>query len=168
MVEAGVVTRFAPSPTGMLHLGGARTALFNWLYARHHGGRFRLRLEDTDRKRSTPEAIAAIVDGLAWLGLDWDGEIVRQSERRQRHVEVAHGLLAAGRAYRCYCTPEELAAMRAEARAAGRAALYDGRWRDRDPAEAPPGIDPVIRFRAPQEEETIISDLIQRHVQDRQ
>ncbi len=159
-----VVTRFAPSPTGVLHLGGARTALFNWLYARHHGGSFRLRLEDTDRKRSTPEAIAAIVDGLAWLGLDWDGEIVRQSERRQRHVDVAHDLLAAGGAYRCYCTPEELEAMRAEARAAGRAALYDGRWRDRDPAEAPPGIDPVIRFRAPQEGETRISDLVQRDI----
>ena len=159
-----VVTRFAPSPTGMLHLGGARTALFNWLYARHHGGTFRLRLEDTDRKRSTPEAIAAIVDGLTWLGLDWDGEIVRQSERRERHADVAHELLAAGGAYRCYCTPEELEAMRAEARAAGRAALYDGRWRDRDPAEAPPGIDPVIRFRAPQEGRTIISDLVQRDV----
>ena len=160
-----VVTRFAPSPTGMLHLGGARTALFNWLYARHHGGSFRLRLEDTDRKRSTPEAIAAIVDGLTWLGLDWDGEIVRQSERRQRHAEIAHGLLAAGGAYRCYCTPEELEAMRAEARAQGRAALYDGRWRDRDPAEAPPGVDPVIRFRAPQEGKTVISDLVQRRVE---
>ena len=157
----GVVTRFAPSPTGMLHLGGARTALFNWLYARHHGGTFRLRLEDTDRKRSTPEALAAIIDGLAWLGLDWDGEIVRQSERRQRHVAVARGLLAAGGAYRCYCTPEELEAMRAEARTAGRTALYDGRWRDRDAAEAPPGIDPVIRFRAPQAGETVIDDLVQ-------
>ncbi len=160
----GVVTRFAPSPTGMLHLGGARTALFNWLYARHHGGAFRLRLEDTDRKRSTPEAIAAIIDGLTWLGLDWDGEIVRQSERRQRHADVARELLAAGGAYRCYCTPEELETMRAEARAAGRSALYDGRWRDRDPAEAPPGVDPVIRFRAPQEGETTISDLVQRDV----
>ena len=159
-----VVTRFAPSPTGMLHLGGARTALFNWLYARHHGGTFRLRLEDTDRKRSTPEAIAAIIDGLTWLGLDWDGEIVRQSERRQRHADVAQGLLAAGGAYRCYCTPEELEAMRAEARATGRAALYDGRWRDRNPAEAPPGIDPVIRFRAPQEGQTNISDLVQRDI----
>ena len=159
-----VVTRFAPSPTGMLHLGGARTALFNWLYARHHSGTFRLRLEDTDRKRSTPEAIAAIVDGLTWLGLDWDGEMVRQSERRQRHADVAHELLAAGGAYRCYCTPEELETMRAEARAAGRSALYDGRWRERDPAEAPPGVDPVIRFRAPQEGEITISDLVQRDV----
>ena len=159
-----VVTRFAPSPTGMLHLGGARTALFNWLYARHHGGSFRLRLEDTDAKRSTPDAIAAIIDGLTWLGLEWDGEIVRQSERRQRHVEVAHALLAGGGAYRCYCTPEELEVMRAEARAQGRAALYDGRWRDRDEAEAPPGVDPVVRFRAPQEGETIISDLVQGNI----
>ncbi len=157
----GVVTRFAPSPTGMLHLGGARTALFNWLYARHHGGSFRLRLEDTDRKRSTPEAVAAIVDGLDWLGLDWDGAIVRQSEHRERHAEVARRLLAGGGAYRCYCTPEELAAMRAEARAAGRSALYDGRWRDRDPAQAPPGVDPVIRFRAPREGETVLGDLVQ-------
>ena len=161
MGDKGVVTRFAPSPTGMLHLGGARTALFNWLYARRHGGSFRLRLEDTDRKRSTPEAIAAIIDGLTWLGLAWDGDIVRQSERRARHVEVASGLLAAGKAYQCYCTPEELEAMRAEARAAGRATLYDGRWRDRDAAEAPPGIAPVIRFRAPQAGETIIDDLVQ-------
>lgn len=157
----GVVTRFAPSPTGMLHLGGARTALFNWLYARHHGGSFRLRLEDTDRRRSTPEAVSAILDGLEWLGLHWDGEIVRQSERRARHAEIARDLLAAGGAYRCYCTPEELAAMRAEARAAGRSALYDGRWRDRDPAEAPAGVAPVIRFRALQEGETVIGDLVQ-------
>ena len=157
----GVVTRFAPSPTGMLHLGGARTALFNWLHARRHRGRFRLRLEDTDRKRSTPEAIAAIIDGLTWLGLDWDGEIVRQSERRDRHAEVAHDLLAAGRAYKCYCTPEELEVMRAEARAAGRPIRYDGRWRARDPADAPPGVEPVVRFRAPQEGETKIGDIVQ-------
>ena len=161
MGDSGVVTRFAPSPTGMLHLGGARTALFNWLYARHHGGAFLLRLEDTDARRSTPEALAAIVDGLAWLGLAWDGEIVRQSVRRERHAAVAHGLLAAGGAYRCYCTPGELEAMRAEARAAGRTARYDGRWRTRDAAEAPPGIDPVIRFRAPQDGETVIDDLVQ-------
>jgi len=160
----GVVTRFAPSPTGMLHLGGARTALFNWLYARRHGGSFRLRLEDTDRKRSTPEAVAAILDGLAWLGLDWDGAMVRQSERSERHAEVARGLLAGGGAYRCYCTPDELAAMRAEARAAGRSALYDGRWRERDPAQAPPGVDPVIRFRAPKEGETVLGDLVQGQV----
>ena len=161
MGDSGVVTRFAPSPTGMLHLGGARTALFNWLYARHHGGAFLLRLEDTDARRSTPEALAAIIDGLAWLGLEWDGEIVRQSVRRERHAAVAHGLLAAGRAYRCYCTPDELEAMRAEARAAGRTTRYDGRWRTRDGAEAPPGIAPVIRFRAPQEGETVLGDLVQ-------
>ena len=122
----GVVTRFAPSPTGMLHLGGARTALFNWLYARRHGGAFRLRLEDTDRKRSTPEAVAAITGGLVWLGLDWDGAIVRQSERRERHARAARDLLAAGRAYRCYCMPEELEAMRDAARAAGRPAPSSG------------------------------------------
>jgi glutamyl-tRNA synthetase len=157
----GVVTRFAPSPTGMLHLGGARTALFNWLYARHHGGTFRLRLEDTDRKRSTPEAVAAIIDGLTWLGLDWDDEIVRQSERRDRHAEATEALLAAGKAYRCYCTPEELQAIREEARADGRSTRYDGRWRDRDPADAPAGIDPVVRFKAPQDGETAIEDLVQ-------
>ncbi len=157
----GVVTRFAPSPTGMLHLGGARTALFNWLYARHHGGAFRLRLEDTDRKRSTPEAVAAIVDGLTWLGLDWDGAIVRQSERRERHARAARDLLAAGKAYRCYCTPGELAAMREAARAGGRPVRYDGRWRDRDPAQAPPGIAPTLRFKAPREGETAIDDMVQ-------
>ena len=157
----GVVTRFAPSPTGMLHLGGARTALFNWLYARHHGGAFRLRLEDTDRKRSTPEAVAAITGGLRWLGLDWDGAIVRQSERRERHARTARGLLAAGRAYRCYCTPGELEAMREAARAAGRTVRYDGRWRDRDPAQAPPGIAPTLRFKAPRAGATAIDDAVQ-------
>ena len=158
---SSIVTRFAPSPTGFLHIGGARTALFNWLYARHHGGRFRLRIEDTDRKRSTPEAIQAILVGLEWLGLDWDGEVVYQSERAGRHAESAHALLAEGKAYRCYCTPEELAEMRAEARAQGRAKLYDGRWRDRDPADAPPSVQPVIRLKAPQEGETVIDDLVQ-------
>ena len=157
----GVVTRFAPSPTGMLHLGGARTALFNWLYARRHGGAFRLRLEDTDRKRSTPEAVAAITGGLVWLGLDWDGAIVRQSERRERHARAARDLLAAGRAYRCYCMPEELEAMRDAARAAGRPVRYDGHWRDRDPAEAPPGVAPALRFKAPREGETAIHDKVQ-------
>ena len=156
-----VVTRFAPSPTGFLHIGGARTALFNWLYARHHGGRFRLRIEDTDRKRSTPEAIEAILDGLAWLGLDWDEEVVYQFSRADRHADCARKLLDEGRAYRCYCSPEELEEMRAQARAEGRAMLYDGRWRDRDPAEAPPGVDPVIRLKAPREGETAIDDLVQ-------
>jgi glutamyl-tRNA synthetase len=156
-----VVTRFAPSPTGFLHIGGARTALFNWLYARHCGGRFLLRIEDTDLKRSTEEAKQAILDGLNWLELDWDGEVVYQSARRDRHAEAARAMLEAGHAYYCYATPEELAEMREAAKRLGRTALYDGRWRDRDPAEAPPGIEPVIRLKAPREGETAIDDLVQ-------
>jgi glutamyl-tRNA synthetase len=159
-----VVTRFAPSPTGYLHIGGARTALFNWLYARHHGGTFLLRVEDTDRKRSTEEAKAAILDGLTWLGLDWDGDVVYQSTRAARHAEVAHAMLAAGNAYKCYCTPEELAEMREAAKREGRRALYDGRWRDRDPAEAPAGVDPVIRLKAPRKGDTVIDDAVQGEV----
>ena len=159
-----VITRFAPSPTGFLHIGGARTALFNWLFARHHGGRFLLRIEDTDRARSTETAIAAILEGLRWLELDWDGEEVHQSERAARHAEVASGLLEAGRAYRCYATPEELAEMRERARAEGRYAGYDGRWRDRDAAEAPEGVPPALRFKAPREGETVIEDAIQGEV----
>jgi glutamyl-tRNA synthetase len=156
-----VVTRFAPSPTGFLHIGGARTALFNWLFAHHHGGRFLLRIEDTDRQRSTPAAIEAILAGLRWLELDWDGEAVHQFAGAARHVEVARQLLAEGKAYRCYCTPEELEAMRQQARAEGRRRLYDGRWRDRDPAEAPPGVEPVLRFKAPQTGDTRLADLVQ-------
>ncbi len=156
-----VVTRFAPSPTGYLHIGGARTALFNWLYARHHGGRFMLRIEDTDRRRSTPEAIEAILSGLSWLELEWDGEVVYQFARAARHAEVARHLLAEGKAYLCYCTPDELEAMRERARAEGRRMLYDGRWRDRDPAEAPPGVEPVVRFKAPRSGDTRIADLVQ-------
>ena len=159
-----VVTRFAPSPTGFLHIGGARTALFNWLYAKHHGGRFRLRIEDTDRARSTDEAVDAIIAGLRWLGLDWDGDVVSQFLRAARHTEAAERLLADGKAYRCYCTPEELAEMRAHAKKSGRSMLYDGRWRDRDPAEAPQGVDPVIRFKAPREGETVIQDHVQGEV----
>jgi glutamyl-tRNA synthetase len=159
-----VVTRFAPSPTGFLHIGGARTALFNWLFARHHGGEFRLRIEDTDRKRSTQEAIDAILDGLDWLGLDHDGEIVYQFSRAARHAELARELLAKGRAYHCYCSPEELEEMRATARAEGRPMRYDGRWRDRDPSEAPAGIDPVVRLKMPQEGESVIADLVQGDV----
>ena len=159
-----VVTRFAPSPTGYLHIGGARTALYNWLFARHHGGTFRLRVEDTDRKRSTEPAIQAILDGLAWLGLDWDGETVFQFARAERHAACAQALLAAGKAYRCYCSPEELAEMREKARAAGSARLYDGRWRDRDPAEAPAGIAPTLRLKAPLEGETVIEDAVQGRV----
>jgi glutamyl-tRNA synthetase len=158
------VVRFAPSPTGFLHIGGARTALFNWLFARHHGGSFRLRIEDTDRVRSTPEAVAAIIDGLDWLGLGWDGQIVHQSARAVRHAEVARQMLAAGRAYYCYCTPAELAAMRDKARAEKRSVRYDGTWRDRDPAEAPPGVPPVIRLKAPQQGETTIHDRVQGEV----
>lgn len=156
-----VVTRFAPSPTGFLHIGGARTALFNWLFTRHHGGQFHLRIEDTDRARSTGEAVDAIIDGLKWLGLDWDGEIVYQFARMQRHAEVAHQMLEAGHAYRCWATPEELAAMREAAMAERRPMLYDGRWRDRDPAEAPPGVAPAIRLKAPRDGETVIEDLVQ-------
>ncbi len=159
-----VVTRFAPSPTGFLHIGGARTALFNWLFARHAGGKMLLRIEDTDRERSTDAAIAAILDGLKWLGLDWDGEAIYQSRRADRHREVAEQLLAAGKAYYCYASPEELDEMRAKARAEGRPPRYDGRWRDRSPAEAPPGIKPVIRLKAPQTGETVLEDKVQGRV----
>lgn len=159
-----VVTRFAPSPTGFLHIGGARTALFNWLFARHHGGRFLLRIEDTDRARSTPEAVDAIFDGLKWLGLDWDEEPVFQFSRADRHAEIAHKLLAEGKAYHCYASPEELTAMREEQKAKGLPTRYDGRWRDRDPAEAPAGVPPVVRLKAPQEGETVIADLVQGEV----
>src|SRR5215467_11522017 len=158
------VVRFAPSPTGFLHIGGARTALFNWLYARHHAGKFLLRIEDTDRLRSTPEAVAAIIDGLDWLGLAWDGEVVHQFARATRHAEVARQLLAAGRAYKCYCTPAELEAMRERARAEKRSVRYDGTWRDRDPAEAPPGVPPVIRLKAPKQGSTTIHDRVQGNV----
>jgi glutamyl-tRNA synthetase len=159
-----VVTRFAPSPTGFLHIGGARTALFNWLYARRHGGTYLLRIEDTDRERSTEAAVSAIIDGLAWLGLEWDGEAISQFQRVARHREVAESLLATGGAYRCYATPEELDEMRQRARAEGRQMRYDGRWRDRDPSEAPPGVAPVIRLRAQQDGETVIDDKVQGRV----
>ena len=159
-----IVTRFAPSPTGFLHIGGARTALFNWLYARGRGGKMLLRIEDTDRERSTEPAIAAILDGLRWLELDWDGDVIYQFSRATRHREVAEALLANAKAYRCYATPEELAAMREKARAEGRTRLYDGLWRDRDPSEAPPGMKPTIRLRAPQTGETVIEDQVQGRV----
>jgi glutamyl-tRNA synthetase len=159
-----VVTRFAPSPTGFLHIGGARTALFNWLYARGRGGKMLLRIEDTDRERSTQAAIDAILDGLSWLGIDWDGETIYQFARSARHGEVAEQLLASGRAYRCYASPEELAQMREKARAEGRAKLYDGRWRERDPSEAPAGVKPVIRLKAPLTGETVIEDAVQGRV----
>ena len=159
-----VIVRFAPSPTGFLHIGGARTALFNWLFAKHHNGRFRLRIEDTDRARSTPEAMAAILDGLKWLELDWDGEVVHQSNNLARHAEIARQLLAQGKAYHCYCTPQELEAMRLKALQAGKSMRYDGTWRDRDPKDAPPGVKPVIRLRAEQQGVTTIADLVQGEV----
>ena len=156
-----VVTRFAPSPTGFLHIGGARTALFNWLFARHHGGKALLRIEDTDKVRSTQEAIDAIIGGLDWLGIDYDEAPVFQSERGSRHVEIAEILLANGHAYRCYATSEELEEMRAAQRAAKQSLRYDGRWRDRDASHAPPGSPFVVRLRAPDEGETVIEDAVQ-------
>ena len=159
-----VVTRFAPSPTGFLHIGGARTALFNRLFARHHGGRYLLRVEDTDKKRSTQEAIDAIYDALTWLGLEWDGEPVSQSAKRDRHAEVAQQLLDTGHAYKCYTSPDKLKEMRDQQKAAGLPTRYDGRWRDRDPADAPAGVDPVIRLKALQEGETVVNDLVQGQV----
>ncbi len=159
-----VVTRFAPSPTGFLHIGGGRTALFNWLYARRQGGTMLLRIEDTDRERSTEPAIQAILDGLRWLGLDWDGDVVYQFARAERHREIAESLLKTGGAYHCYATPQELEEMRETARKEGRPLRYDGRWRDRDPSEAPEGVKPVIRLRAPQEGETVVEDHVQGRV----
>lgn len=159
-----VVTRFAPSPTGFLHIGGARTALFNWLYAKKHGGKMLLRIEDTDRERSTEAAIGAILDGLKWLELGWDGDVIYQFSRAARHREVAEQMLADGKAYRCYATAEELAAMREKARAEGRTRLYDGLWRDCDPATAPSDVKPTIRLRALQTGETVIEDQVQGRV----
>ncbi len=159
-----VVTRFAPSPTGYLHIGGARTALFNWAFARKTGGKMLLRIEDTDRERSTEGAVKAIFEGLKWLGLDWDGEPFMQFSRATRHAEVAKELLARGQAYYCYCSPEELAEMRETARANGLPPRYNGYWRDRDPAEAPQGVAPVIRIKAPQSGEIRVQDHVQGEV----
>jgi glutamyl-tRNA synthetase len=164
-----VVTRFAPSPTGFLHIGGARTALFNWLYARQAGGKMLLRIEDTDRERSTEAAIAAILDGMTWLGLDWDGDVIYQFSRAARHREVAEELLAKGAAYRCYASQDELTAMRETARAEGRPPRYDGRWRelggsDAERAALAEGRKPVIRLKAPQTGETIVDDKVQGRV----
>jgi glutamyl-tRNA synthetase len=154
------VLRFAPSPTGMLHIGGARTALFNWLYARHTGGTFLLRIEDTDRERSTPEAVDAILNGMTWMGLDWDGEVTYQFARAPRHREVAEKLLAEGKAYRCFATAEELTAMREEQKAAGKPMRYDGRWRDRAPGPEQEGKPSVVRLKARQTGETIVHDVV--------
>ncbi|MBO6902606.1 MAG: glutamate--tRNA ligase [Rhizobiaceae bacterium] len=159
-----VVTRFAPSPTGFLHIGGARTALFNWLFARHTGGKMLLRIEDTDRERSTAAATAAILDGLKWLGLEADEEPISQFARAERHREVANELVARGKAYHCFASQDELAEMREKARAEGRPPRYDGRWRDRDPAEAPAGVKPVVRIKAPQDGETVVRDRVQGDV----
>ncbi len=159
-----VVTRFAPSPTGFLHIGSARTTLFNWLYAKAHGGKMLLRIEDTDRTRSTDAAIDAILDSLKWLELDWDGEPVYQFSRADRHIEIANQLLAEGKAYKCYCSPEEIEAMREKARQEGGVIGYDGTWRDRDPSEAPSGVDPVVRFKSPMEGQTVVEDQVQGEV----
>jgi glutamyl-tRNA synthetase len=163
-MTAPIVTRFAPSPTGFLHIGGARTALFNWLYAKRFGGKMLLRIEDTDRERSTDEAIEAIIDGLDWLGLKWDGDVIYQFARSHRHREVAEQLLREGKAYYCYASAQELEEMRETARREKRPPRYDGRWRDRDPATAPKDVKPVIRLRAPQEGETSVDDKVQGRV----
>ncbi|NNU80701.1 glutamate--tRNA ligase [Halovulum dunhuangense] len=158
--SAPVVTRFAPSPTGFLHIGGARTALFNWLFARHHQGTFLLRIEDTDRARSTPEATQAILDGLKWLGLDWDGEPISQFARSDRHAEVAHRMIEDGTAYRCYASKEEIDAFREAEKAAGRPPLFLSPWRD---GGTPPAPDApyVVRLKAPRDGETVVEDQVQ-------
>ena len=163
MTDRPVVTRFAPSPTGYLHIGGGRTALFNWLFARGRGGRFLLRIEDTDRERSTPAATAAILQGLTWLGLDWDGEAVSQFGRKDRHAEVAHQMVARGTAYKCFSTQEEIAAFRAAEEAAGRYPVFLSPWRDADPATHPQAPF-VIRMKAPRLGETVIEDRVQGRV----
>ncbi|QDY69251.1 glutamate--tRNA ligase [Qingshengfaniella alkalisoli] len=160
MTDQQVVTRFAPSPTGYLHIGGARTALFNWLYARGRGGKFLLRIEDTDRARSTPEATQAILDGMSWLRLDHDGDVISQFERANRHAEVAHQMLDAGHAYKCFSTQEEIAAFREQARAEGRSTLFQSPWRDADPSTFPDA-PYVIRLKAPRDGETVIEDQVQ-------
>ena len=164
MADAQIVTRFAPSPTGYLHIGGGRTALFNWLFARGRGGKFLLRIEDTDRERSTPEATAAILQGLTWLGLDWDGDVVSQFEGVPRHAEVAHEMLVRGTAYKCFSTQEEIASFRAEAEAKGASyAVFQSPWRGADP-ETYPDAPYAIRMLAPRTGETIIDDKVQGRV----
>lgn len=159
-----VVTRFPPSPTGFMHIGTARTGLFNWLYAKRFGGKMRFRIEDTDRARHSEAAVEAIINGLKWLGIDWDGDVISQYSRSARHAEVAHELVRMGKAYYCYCTPEELDAMREKAKAEGLPTLYDRRWRDRDPSDAPADIKPVIRIKAPLTGERIVHDRVQGDV----
>lgn len=159
-----VITRFAPSPTGMLHIGSARTALFNYLFARRHGGKFLLRIEDTDRERSTPESVQTILDGLNWLGLRWDGDPIFQFPRAARHAQVAHEMLATGKAYKCFASQDELTAMREEQKVRGEHQRYDGRWRDRPESDAPRGAPFVIRLRAPTDGTTTVHDLVQGEV----
>lgn len=161
-----IITRFAPSPTGYLHIGGGRTALFNWLFAKHNNGQFLLRIEDTDRARSTKDAVDKIIEGMNWLGLDFDGEPVFQFARMNRHADVAHELVAQGKAYYCYCSPEELEEMRNQQMAEGKMLRYDGRWRDRDAKDAPAGVKPVVRIKAPttHNEEMLIQDAVQGDV----
>jgi len=163
MSDQPVITRFAPSPTGYLHIGGARTALFNWLFARHHGGKFRLRIEDTDRARSTPEATTAILSGMEWLGLDHDGEVVSQFERAGRHAEIARIMLDSGHAYKCFSTQEEIAGFREQARAEGKSTLFQSPWRDAGPADHPDA-PYVIRMKAPRDGITVIHDRVQGDV----
>ena len=163
MSSRPVVTRFAPSPTGYLHIGGARTALFNWLFAKRHGGQFLLRIEDTDRARSTPEATAAILRGMAWLGLDHDGEVISQASRADRHAEVAHQMLASGHAYKCFSTSDEIASFRETAKAEGRSTLFQSPWRDTSPDQHP-DLPFVIRVKAPREGQTVIDDQVQGQV----
>ena len=160
MSAAKPIVRFAPSPTGFLHIGGARTALFNWLYAKHTGGKMLLRIEDTDRERSTPESVQTILEGMTWLGLDWEGEPISQFARFHRHADVAKEMVAKGAAYYCYASPQELEEMRAEQKAKGLPQRYDGRWRDRPASDAPPGVKPVIRLKAPQSGETTVNDRV--------
>ncbi|RCL02068.1 MAG: glutamyl-tRNA synthetase [Candidatus Tokpelaia sp. JSC189] len=163
-MSRSVVTRFSPSPTGFLHIGGARTALFNWLYAKHTGGKMLLRIEDTDRERSTEESVHTILDGLVWLGLEWDGHAISQRNRMKRHREIAEELVTLGKAYYCYASSKELAEMREKARYEGRPPRYDGRWRDRSPVEAPTGIPPVIRIKSPRNGESVVYDKVQGEV----
>ncbi|MEZ5899499.1 MAG: glutamate--tRNA ligase [Hyphomicrobiaceae bacterium] len=162
--KAAPTVRFAPSPTGYLHIGGARTALFNWLYAKGRGGKFLLRIEDTDRERNNEAAVDAILDGLKWLGLDWDGDAVSQFARADRHREVAHELLKRGAAYHCYASPEEINAAREAAKAEGRPQIYLSPWRDRDPKDAPKDVKPTVRLKAPRDGETVVDDHVQGHV----
>lgn len=163
-MTSGIITRFAPSPTGNLHIGGARTALFNFLYARHTGGKFLLRIENTDLKRSTEQAVQSIFEGMRWLGLHWDEEPISQVNRSNRHKQLVKKLLDDGKAYHCYCSPEELEQMRTTARAEGKSNFYNGRWRERNPADRPNDIEPVVRLKTPLDGETAVTDLIQGKV----